>query len=89
MATQKETNTPPLKQITWTDAQGGRLEWTNLPDVEPVCKTIVSVGFVIAETDTVISVAPHYGLETADEHAFVCGVMHIPKTCITHTKNLN
>lgn len=70
--------------IEWYDAWS-QDPWTNLEDaikecVKP-CK-VVTIGYQIAETDECIVVC--HSLNKTDN--MVCGVMHIPKSCIKRIK---
>lgn len=76
--------------IEWVDSRGATDRWARINDLaDHDCCKMISVGWVIAEDDTEMQVAPHVGIEDDVEDAQVCGVMVIPKRCITRRTTLN
>ena len=69
--------------VTWVDSARS-MEWTPYaPCLKPtVCK---SVGWVVAETEEVLVLAPHITIEDEPQR---CGDMTIPKCAIKKTQTL-
>lgn len=80
-----------IKLIEWTDSFGGSIGWQDVSGFKPEQVIIQSVGFVLYEDDTMISLAANYSKETNITGEVVDGTMTIPKCCIkkiTELKNL-
>lgn len=69
----------PLVVIHWIDScsiEG----WTSLEEIPLEPTLVVSVGWILAETENALTLVPHCG-ET-DGHEAVSGSMTIPLICI-------
>lgn len=81
---------PPyeLRRVEWHDSRGASARWQRVVDIKDdgIC-AMVSVGYVIAETNTEICLAPHLAIESDGDHQ-ACGEMHIPKSCVLSMKLL-
>jgi len=78
-----------LVYVEWSDSYGCGSLWQTLEDVDPgviVCK---SVGWLIADNKTHITLVPHIHIGTEISEAQGCGDMTIPKTSILKRKNLS
>ena len=73
-----------LVKINWDDAFSLPDEWMDLP-LEPLdTRPMVSVGFIVQETDWCYAIAHTY-----DEHGeSCCGVIVIPKGMVTKVTDL-
>lgn len=79
-----------IEKITWLDSMAGS-GWKFIKDFQDgVSMECESIGYVIAETDKYIIIAPHYHSENDDAGAIesVCGEMSIPKCSILERKEL-
>lgn len=76
-----------LVLVEWVDSRGSSGGWEHVTEVmrEGIC-LMLSVGWIIRQNDDGICIAPH--CSTGDELMQVCGVMNIPKKCITAIKPL-
>lgn len=77
-----------LRRVEWVDSRGTGRHWNRVADIKAdgICG-MVSVGYVIHETETHICLAPHLGIEDDGDHQ-ACGEMHIPKVSITSSNVL-
>ena len=71
-----------LVKINWVDSRGVQSHWAHLSDQETSICRCVSVGFVMAENDEFIDIAPHHAGDQT------CGNMTIPKVCITKIEDI-
>ena len=69
--------------IEWIDSCGGSARWQFEEDIIHEVLTIKTLGFLIKENDTLISVANSIAPETEHQTAQINGVMTIPKIAIT------
>ncbi len=68
--------------IEWEDSARPVSAWQWVEDYElPETVSCVSVGYVIAETDTAIALAPNLG-DLAQPKAQACGIIRIPRRAI-------
>jgi hypothetical protein len=77
-----------VEYVKWMDSYGCSSNWAPISKIDTImqCET---VGFVISETDELISLANSIGYETELTHEQANGVMTIPKVCITYRAILN
>jgi hypothetical protein len=67
-----------LYYIKWEDSRGVSASWVHLEDIESETCILMSVGWLLKETDELIHIVPHIG----DDPKQGCGDMVIPKKCI-------
>ena len=74
-------------KITWIDSQE-ITHWHHKSDIEDAlgCSLIESIGHVVKENKTYISIAGHI---SSDKDSSMCGVMSIPKCSIKEIKEIN
>ncbi|WP_158728728.1 MULTISPECIES: hypothetical protein [unclassified Flavobacterium] len=70
-----------IKKIKWLDSYGCTNRWAKIESIAEklICET---VGFVISETDELISLANSIAYETEETVEQANGVMTIPKVSI-------
>ena len=77
-----------LVYVEWEDAFGCSPHWTTLPGDEGLEEVTVkpllakSVGWVIREKGTSITIVPHLSMDHAHAEAQGCGDMTIPRSAI-------
>jgi hypothetical protein len=78
----------PLMIVEWEDSARPIPAWQWIEDYE-LPKTIrcLSVGYLIAETDEAIALAPNLG-DIEQPKAQACGIIRIPQRAIIKTKRL-
>lgn len=78
----------PLMMVEWEDSARPIPAWQWVEDYE-VPKTIrcLSVGYLIAETDDAIALAPNLG-DIDQPKAQACGIIRIPQRAIIKLKRL-
>lgn len=69
--------------IKWIDSVRAS-DWTLLDDVDEQSLDCISVGFVINETNKVITIAQNYGIKPEQ----VCNLMTIPRCSIISIEEL-
>lgn len=75
--------------VEWLDSRGATDRWARKEDLAEIdCCKMVSAGWVVAENEREIQIAPHIGIEDDAEDAQFCGVMVIPKVAITRRSKL-
>lgn len=78
--------------IEWEDASGpasGDWEYVSSLAKHPERYLCRSVGWIHAETPTLLTLVPHYGnTQGQPEDLQVCGVIHIPAKMIRHRTRL-
>jgi len=78
-----------LERVAWMDSRCPTDSWARVRDFGSVnALSMVSVGFIIKETDEEILVAPHVGIEDVVEDTQVSGVITIPKVSIVSRETL-
>jgi hypothetical protein len=71
-----------LMVVEWEDSAQPIPAWQWVEDYElPEVVSCLSVGYVIAETDTAIALAPNLG-DLAQPKAQACGIIRIPRRAI-------
>ena len=82
-----------LVYVEWEDAFGCSSSWTEIPEVleEVTAKPLLarSVGWVIRDKGTSITVVPHMSLDHAHAESQGCGDMTIPRSAIRKMVNLD
>lgn len=74
---------PPREWIEWDDSCGAADGWEFRGDMEPLLPArCISVGFVMAETETYLTIAP-----TVSE-GLVLGRLTIPKVAIVRRRSI-
>ncbi len=84
--TPKHTKELELVILHWEDSHGGGY-WFDKADYEPEVAKCISVGMVIAETDSLITLAGSMTAPEQESGQFYAP-MSIPKSCITFRQNL-
>ena len=76
-----------IKKIKWLDSYGCTNSWRKIENITEklICET---VGYVISETDELISLANSIAYETDETVEQANGVMTIPKVSITEETEL-
>lgn len=85
----KEFQAPyPLMLVEWEDSARPISAWQWIEDYA-LPKTIrcLSVGYLIAETEDAIALAPNLG-DIEQQKAQACGIIRIPQRAIIKTKRL-
>ena len=77
-----------LIKVDWVDSYGATSRWSAVEDIKPIELRCVSVGYNVFEDDNVISIAPHFAIETSETVEQCNGVMTIPKRSIIKIANL-
>jgi hypothetical protein len=77
-----------IEHIKWLDSYGCTSTWRPIEPIETLmeCET---VGFVVSETEEIISLANSISYETEHTHEQANGIMTIVKKCIIKRKKLN
>jgi hypothetical protein len=71
-----------LVLVTWEDSATPISQWQWVSEYAiPEIVRCVSVGFLIAETEAAIAIAPNLGGLDQDEHQ-ACGIIRIPRSAI-------
>lgn len=73
-----------LQYIRWEDSVGCSSSWCEIPDRSPEPHICHTAGWVIAENDNCVVIAPHISpaSEELQKDAHACGDMAIPKRSI-------
>lgn len=81
-----DVSTQALHYIQWEDSVGCSSTWGGIPDGVPEPHVCHTVGWVIAESPTVVVIAPHISpaSDQFQKEAHACGDMTIPKRSIVH-----
>lgn len=74
-----------LTQIEWLDSYGITPDWQEIDNIKPIKIICITVGFVVHEDDTSLSVANSICVDGPENQA--TGIMTIPK-CSIVKKNL-
>jgi hypothetical protein len=89
-AAQKKTVTKPTSEyklllVEWEDSARPIPAWQWIEDYElPNIVSCMSVGYLIAESEQAIALAPNLG-DLTQEKAQACGIIRIPKRSIIKT----
>lgn len=83
----------PLAFVEWTDSTRTVHEWkyVDAAELRPKLTTCYSIGWLISETDDVVSLLPHIGGDITTEmdgNIQGCGHMIIPKTAIIRMRQI-
>ena len=74
--------------VEWEDSTRPISAWQWIEDYDmPKIVSCLSVGYVIAETDEAIALAPNLG-DIAQEKTQACGIIRIPRRSIIKTWKL-
>jgi hypothetical protein len=74
--------------VEWEDSQRPVSAWGWLDDYElPDCVSCVSVGFLVAESDRSIALAPNLG-DIAQSREQACGIINIPRSAVRRVCDL-
>ena len=77
-----------LVVVEWEDSQKPLSSWGWLDDYTlPDAVRCVSVGFLIAETEAALALAPNLG-DIAQERAQGCGIIRIPQSAVRKIADL-
>lgn len=71
-----------IVKVCWLDSYGVQSGWTEISDFTAEALIITSVGVIIYEDDTIISLAHNFAEETPNTPRQANGIMTIPKACI-------
>ncbi len=74
-----------LVAIEWVDSSGPS-GWTEASAVQNKCERIRSVGWILFESDEVLTIAPHVSYEQEDPPC--TGIITIPKQCIVKMRKV-
>jgi hypothetical protein len=79
----------PIVLVVWVDSHGGG-SWQHFVEVPavPLALSCETIGRLIAESDTAITIAHSVGDRTDFSEAQVCGTMTIPKLAVISRKTL-
>lgn len=75
-----------LVEVRWADSCNSDFGWIHLEDLDTKVYEIVSVGFLVDETDDTLALSSHYSLD--DPHK-VNTILMIPKSCVIELKELS
>ena len=67
-----------IKFVVWEDAFGCPAGWETLDDIAVETSIVHSVGFVVAETEQALTLAPHIAGQNRENKQFA-GVITLPK----------
>ncbi|KLT73274.1 hypothetical protein PL75_03360 [Neisseria arctica] len=76
-----------LKFVVWEDAFGCPAGWELMEEIEKQTSVVHSVGFVIAETEQTLTLAPHIGGQNRENQQYA-GVITLPKRQIISISSL-
>jgi hypothetical protein len=77
-----------LVSVEWEDSARPISEWQWIDDYQlPEIVTCISVGYLIAETDKTLALAPNLGDVTC-ERIQASGIIRIPKSAVRRTVSL-
>ncbi len=78
----------PLVLVEWEDSARPIPAWQWIDDYEmPAVVACQSVGYLIADTDSAVALAPNLG-DISQEKVQACGIIRIPRRCIVKTVQL-
>lgn len=86
-ATESPQQQPELVHIVWADSFGLAAGWEDDTDVSTTWVSVHTVGFVLAETNDAITVAPHVGYHGGLRNQ-VGGAVTIPKIAIVSRREI-
>lgn len=72
----------------WVDSYGDMPDWQEVEGFKPERLVVESIGYLVYEDKTVISIAQNYADETEYTPKQMNGVMTIPKECIKNVEAL-
>lgn len=75
-----------IVKIKWVDSSSDGGRWTRLDDIDNDILDVVSVGFIVKETDRQITLALN-NIITPEEEQY-CQMISIPKVAITKIDEL-
>lgn len=75
-------------RIEWVDSYGAMPGWQEVEGFKPERLVVESIGYLVYEDKTVISIAQNYADETEYTPKQMNGVMTIPKECIKNVEAL-
>lgn len=76
-----------LVEVEWIDAASTDINWTLIPDVEASTYTMLSVGYILKNTNDTISLVQN--IQKEEENRVISHVINIPKCCILKTVMLD
>lgn len=90
MAAHTKARRRPLVMVEWVDSKQPSPQWQWLNGFEaPEVSRMTSVGFLVQDTKTQISVALSLGAAASDGDVQINGVMQIPRRSILRMRRLN
>lgn len=78
-----------MLHIEWYDSQMGQSRWQDISEYKAEMPVMKSMGRVIEDTDTHITLCPHIGEETETAAYQGYGILSIPKCCIKIMKEMS
>jgi hypothetical protein len=77
-----------LVMVEWEDSQRPLSPWQWVDEYTlPEAVRCISVGFLIAQTDTAVALAPNLG-DVDRERAQACGIIRIPASAVLRVADL-
>ena len=78
----------PLVMIEWEDSQRPLAPWQWVDEFTlPDAVTCLSVGFLIAESESALAIAPNMG-DLEQDRAQACGIIRIPASAVRSVKKI-